>query len=64
MPNCPYCGRWFKTKRGLKQHITKVHTDSFGTIDPMTINPFNTTKNKRRKRSRRKDSDVLGLFGL
>ena len=25
MPECPYCGKWFKTKKGLEQHITKVH---------------------------------------
>jgi uncharacterized C2H2 Zn-finger protein len=28
MPECPYCGRWFKTKRGLETHIAKVHKPS------------------------------------
>ena len=26
MPECPYCGRWFRSKKGLKVHITKAHT--------------------------------------
>ena len=25
MPECPYCGKWFKTKKGLNVHISKMH---------------------------------------
>jgi len=42
MPECPYCGRWFKTERGLNQHIAKSHESRIGDIrfiDPTTIDP-------------------------
>ena len=65
MPKCPYCGRWFKTKRGLKQHITKSHTDCFGVIDPGTIDPFGTARKRKKSRKKKgKSGGVLGLFGL
>ncbi len=31
MPRCPYCGKLFDTERGLKQHITKAHTEKIDT---------------------------------
>ena len=68
MPECPYCGKWFKTKRGLEQHITKVH--KVDTPFGKALNPGSfdfTGKLKReeeraKRRQQRKGSS--GGFGL
>ena len=67
MPRCPYCNRWFRTKRGLKQHITKSHTsDVMGIriLDPFTFDfpepDFLEPRKKKRTRRRKKRS----LFDL
>jgi len=61
MPKCPYCGRWFRTKRGLKIHIGKVHMTRgvFGervpdilSIDPLGI--LDREMKRMRRRARRK----------
>ncbi len=58
MPECPYCGKWYKTKAGLKQHITKSHTSKlpFGDriIDPMTFDPLGRIERKAKRTKRRK----------
>ena len=58
MPECPYCGRWFKTKRGLQQHIAKSHSVKmpFGgrMIDPSTIDIFGKMERESKRASRRK----------
>jgi len=54
MPECPYCGRWFRTKRGLNQHITKVHKDEFGGINPLTVDPIGVIERRNKRRARRK----------
>jgi len=33
MPTCPYCGRYFRTKRGLKQHIYRSHPYAMETME-------------------------------
>lgn len=66
MPECPYCGRWFKTKRGLKQHIAKSHEVDFGgvrVLDPMTIDPFGAAE-RRAERARKRRKKKKGLFDL
>jgi len=39
MPECPYCGKWFRGNTHLKQHIIKVHTTK-GVLGERTLNPF------------------------
>ena len=29
MPECPYFGEWFRSNKGLKQHIAKTHEVKF-----------------------------------
>lgn len=58
MPECPYCGRWFKTKRGLQQHIAKSHSvkTPFGgrMIDPSTIDIWGKMEREAERARRRK----------
>lgn len=59
LPECPYCGRWFRTKRGLKTHIAKVHMvdDGFGgrVLNPFSIDLLGAAERRmKRKRKRRK----------
>ncbi|AEY69075.1 zinc-finger domain protein [Thermococcus prieurii virus 1] len=52
MPECPYCGKWFKTKKGLQQHITKVHKvdTPFGKVlDPSTFDFMGKRRGKGRE---------------
>ena len=65
MPECPYCGKWFKTKRGLKQHITKAHTFEFAgerVLDPMTFDPIGAAERRAERAKKRKKKK--GLFDL
>ncbi|GAB6134536.1 C2H2-type zinc finger protein [Thermococcus prieurii] len=67
MPECPYCGKWFKTKKGLQQHITKVHKvdTPFGKVlDPSTFDFMGKMKREeeRAKRRRKKKKDPFSLF--
>ncbi len=67
MPECPYCGKWFKTKRGLEQHITKVHKvdTPFGkALDPSTFDFMGKLKREeeRAKKRRKKKKDPFSLF--
>jgi len=65
MPECPYCGKWFKTKRGLQQHIAKVHKEKtpFGDIlDPTTFDPIEKMEREAKRASRRKKKKRFGLF--
>lgn len=41
MPKCPYCitNNFFKTNKGLRIHITKMHTTKIGNIKIVT-KPF------------------------
>ncbi|AAB90067.1 MULTISPECIES: C2H2-type zinc finger protein [Archaeoglobus] len=62
MPECPYCGRWFKTKRGLNQHIAKSHETKFGgvrVLDPTTIDPLGAAERRAERKKKRKKG-----FGL
>lgn len=58
MPECKYCGKWFKSNKGLKLHITKMHTSKsiFGgrSIDPLTIDPIGAMEERERRRQKRK----------
>lgn len=58
MPECPYCGKVFKTEKGLRQHITKVHKEKteFGQVlDPSTID----IEGKLERRAKRKKKGWL-----
>jgi len=50
MPRCPYCDEWFKTKKGLKVHITKAHTTEFlgGRILDVTTFKFDLFSKKKK----------------
>ena len=69
MPECPYCGKWFKTKRGLEQHITKVHkvNTPFGkTLDYSSfdfVGKMKREQERAEKRAKRK-KDPFGLDSL
>jgi hypothetical protein len=58
MPECQYCGKWFRTKRGLKQHITKAHTTeipfSGRVLDPTTFDFLGAMERREERRKRRK----------
>lgn len=54
MPECPYCGRWFKTKAGLKQHIAKSHEIHIRFLDPTTVDPLGAVKRRAKRKKRRK----------
>ncbi|HIE30818.1 MAG TPA: hypothetical protein EYP67_00330 [Methanosarcinales archaeon] len=66
MPECRYCGKWFRSNKGLKQHITKMHTDKtiFGDryIDPSTIDPLGAMKEREKRRKRGKGKGILDLL--
>jgi uncharacterized C2H2 Zn-finger protein len=71
VPECPYCGKWFKTKRGLEQHITKVHKidTPFGkALNPASFDFMGKLKREeeraKRRQQRKKSSGGFGLgFG-
>ena len=66
MPECPYCGRWFKTKRGLKQHISKSHMMDMGftkVLDLGSIDPLGAAE-RRAERQRKRKKKKGGLFDL
>ena len=58
MPDCKYCGKWFRSNKGLNQHITKMHTSEsiFGgrSIDIMKIDPIGAMEERERRRQKRK----------
>jgi len=66
MPECPYCGRWFKTKRGLQQHIAKSHSMKmpFGgrMIDPSTIDPIGKMERRAERAKRRKKKGIFDFW--
>ncbi len=66
MPECPYCGKWFRSKKGLQQHITKTHktTNMFGekVIDPCSVDPIGKIE-RRAERAQKKKKKKGGLFG-
>ena len=57
MPECPYCGKWFRSKKGLRTHITKSHTMELPTgarvLDPTTLDPLGAME-RRAERARRR----------
>ncbi len=57
MPECQYCGRWFKSKKALRLHIIKTHT-TIGLLGEKTFNPFSIDilgiARRREERVRRK----------
>jgi hypothetical protein len=63
MPECPYCGRWFRSKKGLSQHIGKIHKDSFGNINPLTFDPIGSIK-RREERSRKRRKRKKAFFDI
>ena len=68
MPECPYCGRWFRTKKGLNQHISRAHTTDIGgekMLNPLTFDIFGAMerrKERRKRRARREPGLFEGLF--
>jgi uncharacterized C2H2 Zn-finger protein len=56
MPECRYCGKWFRSNKGLKTHITKSHTSRTGIggrmINPMTIDPLGKMERRQKRRRR------------
>jgi len=62
MPECPYCGRWFRSKKGLKIHITKAHTyESVGGIRMLDVSSFDFlgAMERRRKRAMRRRKSLF-----
>ncbi|NJE79577.1 C2H2-type zinc finger protein [Thermococcus sp. GR4] len=57
MPECPYCGKWFRTKKGLQQHITKTHYVKLPgggkMIDPTTIDILGKMEREAERAKRR-----------
>ena len=57
MPECPHCGKWYRSNKGLKTHITKSHTSrgplGGRMINPMSIDPYGKMQ-RRADRNRRK----------
>ena len=71
MPECPYCGKWFKTKRGLEQHITKVHKVNTPFGKALDYSSFDFVGKMRREQERaerrakrKKDPLALGFGSL
>ena len=65
MPECPYCGKWFRTKRGLKQHITKSHTFEFAggrVFDVTTVDIFGAMERREERKRGRKKRSFLDLW--
>lgn len=60
MPECPHCGKWYRSNKGLKTHITKSHT-YIGSLGGKMFNPLSidmigkiqrrTDRNKRKKKN-------------
>ncbi|RLG41231.1 MAG: hypothetical protein DRN78_04490 [Thermoproteota archaeon] len=59
MPRCPICGRWFRSNKGLKTHMAKVHSMKamadrmMKAAEEMLIGPRKKSSGKRRKRRKR-----------
>jgi len=65
VPRCPYCGRWFRTRRGLNVHISKSHSLAKAideAIEGMLSIPGTKSRPKKRKRSRRRKRKSEGFF--
>jgi len=57
MPECPYSGKWFRSKKGLKVHISWAHTTTIADrriLDPSTIDPLGTIRRREKRRARRR----------
>ena len=56
MPECKYCGKWYRSNKSLKIHITKTHTSKTGIggriVNPMSIDPLGKMQRRQRRRSR------------
>ncbi len=64
MPECPYCGRWFRSKKGLRIHIARKHTYKLPTgervLDPFSFDILGAIE--RREERRRRRLKRRGLF--
>ena len=62
MPECPYCGKWFRSNKGLKQHIAKSHT-SHGplgrVLNPMTFDFLGAVERRIKRKQRRKKDQLF-----
>lgn len=57
MPECPYFGEWFRSNKGLKQHVAKIHEISFAgekMLNPLTLDPLGAMEKRAERRRRRK----------
>ena len=57
IPECPYCGKWYRSNKSLKQHITKTHTmdTPMGrVVNPVTFDFVGGFIRKVERRKRRK----------
>ncbi len=54
MPECQYCGKWFRSKKGLNSHITKAHTTKnvFGgrSVDITSFDPLGKMERRQKRR--------------
>jgi len=71
MPDCKYCGKWFRSNKGLNLHITKMHTSEsiFGNkiIDPFKVDPIGAMEERekrRKKRMKKSDKGMNTLFNF
>lgn len=57
MPECPYCGKWYRSNKALKQHITKAHTsrDFLGGrfLDPFKTDSLGAVQRRMERAARR-----------
>lgn len=66
MPECRYCGKWYKSNKGLNLHITKMHTSEgpFGNriVDIGTIDPIGAMEERGRRFNNRRNKS--GMFNF
>jgi hypothetical protein len=63
MPECQYRGKWFRSNKGLKTHITKSHTTNIGVggnvLNPFTFDPFGKMERQKKEKRDRMHYEIL-----